>query len=256
MRLLEHSTKGYHIVSKDGFALKLWDKEEAKELLRIMTLGAVISQAVLLILSILEIFIIEEWWVHLMPIPTLMFLYPICYILNRIGDTGEYGLEFKNNESVKKSEYENIGELLPEFKKVFLMEDGSVKFAYELINVSESRGTELVIELKDTKTLEDIKDNTPKYKAMLNYQQNEVLPDDSIIKLLEGYLEIIEYNENKASEEYYAQFLSKKGKEEEQKYIKQLEDGKNLISEDLIKLKEESKGHLEDNSRLIKNIRM
>lgn len=141
------------------------------------------------------------------------------------------------------------------YKEVILLEDNSLKFVYELVDLKNSRPNDFEYKgIDEGLTLEQVresKDNV-KYRAMQLYIKNERLEDEKITQLIETYNTILQYEEDKKVYEQYQEFLDKKG---EDFLIKKLEVSKQGVIKDLEELRILGKTNIEENQKIIASIK-
>lgn len=141
-------------------------------------------------------------------------------------------------------------------KTLYITEDNELMFEYEAIDIEESVNKGYLVsdtKRKGLRRMEEVSDRIVQ-QAMVMYIKNEVLTDKQILSLMETYEIICYHKSSKLVQESYQKMLDKKT-ELGSKHIIRLQENEQQLIEELDKLKEEGKTHLEQNKAIIESIK-
>lgn len=257
MRVLKHETEGYHYVRRDGYAIKMWDESEAKMLLKPIGLGVVMSYVLIIGIALSgrygELFGEQPILAGILPVIIAMILYPISYQIMVTSGGGTYNLEF--DELTRKRNKVTANKVnMDELKRVYILEDDTVMFGYELFSIEESleSGKLEIKEPKGTLKYEDIEDGVLR-EAVSLIKKNEILDDKDIEKLVNTYKQLVDYKLTSTFNEKYKYLLEKRN-ENYQPVIKSLNTENAELTKELKELSIKQGKHIEVNHEIMELI--
>lgn len=176
---------------------------------------------------------------------------------------GGYGKKAgkKYHGHIGKNKLEDGGDkkLVERFKDVYLMEDKSIKFGYELVNLDKSTSKDLVLEIyPGSQTLSEVRrtGDVALLKAIKDYVDINMLEDTEILSVLKTYYTLKKYDEDKAKQEHFLKFLDNKEQlDSVPKLNNKMDSGKQLLIEDMEELRLKKVGSQEENKQIINKIR-